>query len=145
MKVPYSTVSQALKRDPRFQALQTHLDTLTRLQAALDAGWPQLRLKVRNLKAGSLSLTAPSAAQAARLRQIEPSLLQALQTQEREVTRIVFKPQTRRAIIEPPPTPKKTISENTLKVISQHEALISHPSILAALAHLKKRARIDHQ
>jgi Dna[CI] antecedent, DciA len=142
LKTSYSTVSQALNRDPRFQSLQLHLATLTDLQAMLDQQWPQMRLRVRNLKDGTLSLSAGSAAQAARLRQIEPSILSALQTQGREVTRISFKPQTRSASIEPGNSPKKTISANTLKVISQQSDLITHPAIRAALKHLKSRVRV---
>ncbi len=142
LKTSYSTISQALKRDPRFQSLQVHLQTLTELQSMLDQQWPQMRLKVRNLKDGTLSLSAGSAAQAARLRQIEPSILSALQTQGREITRISFKPQTRQAAIEPSKNAQKTISANTLKVISQQDGLITHPAIRAALDHLKKRARI---
>jgi hypothetical protein len=142
LKTSYSTVSQALKRDPRFQSLQVHLQVLTDLQSMLDQQWPQMRLKVRNLKDGTLSLSAGSAAQAARLRQIEPSILRALQTQGREITRISFKPQTRQAAIEPSQKAQKTISANTLKVISQQDDLITHPAIRAALDHLKNRARI---
>jgi hypothetical protein len=142
LKTSYSTVTQALERDPRFQSLQIHLATLTDLQSMLDQQWPQMRLRVRNLKDGTLSLSAGSAAQAARLRQIEPSILSALQTQGREVTRISFKPQTRSASIELQKNPKKTISANTLKVISQQDHLITHPAIRAALDHLKNRARL---
>jgi hypothetical protein len=131
-----------LKRDPRFQSLQVHLETLTDLQETLDRQWPQMRLRVRNLKDGTLSLTAGSAAQAARLRQIEPSILSALQTQGREITRISFKPQTRLAMTETSAIEQKTISANTLKVISQQDHLITHPAIRAALDHLKKRARV---
>jgi hypothetical protein len=142
LKTSYSTVSQALNRDPRFQSLQVHLSTLTELQSMLDQQWPQMRLRVRNLKDGTLSLSAGSAAQAARLRQIEPSILSALQTQGREVTRISFKPQTRSSAIEPQNPSKKTISANTLKVISQKDGLITHPAIRAALDRLKNRARL---
>jgi hypothetical protein len=142
LKTSYSTVSQALNRDPRFQTLQVHLASLIDLQSMLDEQWPQMRLRVRNLKDGTLSLTAGSAAQAARLRQIEPSILSALQTQGREVTRISFKPQTRTASIEPQKQIKKTISANTLKVISQQDRLITHPAIRAALNQLKSRARV---
>ena len=129
-------------RDPRFQSLQVHLETLTDLQAMLDQQWPQMRLRVRNLKDGTLSLTAGSAAQAARLRQIEPSILSALQTQGREITRISFKPQTRKAAIDTVISEQKTISANTLKVISQQDHLITHPAIRAALDHFKSRARV---
>jgi hypothetical protein len=108
----------------------------------LDQHWPQMRLRVRNLKDGTLSLSAASAAQAARLRQIEPSILSALQTQGREITRISFKPQTRGASIELKTAEQKTISASTLKVISQHERQITHPAIRAAFEHFKKRARI---
>jgi Dna[CI] antecedent, DciA len=142
VKVPYSTVTQALSRDPRYQALQDQLAKLSALQDTLDEQWPQMRLKVRSLKDGNLSLTASSAAQAARLRQIEPSLLRALQTREGEVTRISFKPQTRNSAQHTIPSEPKSISAKTLKVISEQEGLITHPAILAALAHIKKRARV---
>jgi hypothetical protein len=142
LKTSYSTISQALKRDSRFQSLQVHLETLIDLQSMLDQHWPQMRLKVRNLKEGTLSLSAGSAAQAARLRQIEPSILSALQTQGREITRISFKPQTRSAVFEPAKASQKTISANTLNVISQHDRSITHPAIRASLDRLKKRARI---
>jgi hypothetical protein len=142
LKTSYSTVSQALQRDPRYQSLQVHLDVLTHLQTTLDQEWPQMRLKVRNLKDGTLSLTASSAAQAARLRQIEPSILKTLHAQGREVTRISFKPQTRSASTALEKSPPKAISANTLKVISENDRLITNPAIRKALDHLKARARI---
>jgi hypothetical protein len=141
VKANYSTVTQALNRDPRFQTLQAHLVTLVSIQKVLDTQWPLMRLKVRSMKDGNLSLTAASAAQAAKLRQIEPSILAALQAQVGEVTRISFKPQTRNGNIEPVRQPPKSISEKTLKVISQSAIGVTHPAILAALEHLKKRAR----
>ncbi len=139
---PYSTVTQALSRDPRYQAVQQQVLKLQALQAVLDQHWPQLRLKVRSLREGHLSLTSTSAAQAARLRQIEPTMLRTLQRQEGEVTRISFKPQTRQQLLESPLREPKSLSQKTLKVISEQEALIPHPAIREALQALARRARV---
>jgi hypothetical protein len=72
-------VQSWLDRDPDFRELVRKVDGLLVIQRSLRAVCPNVPLEVASLAGGTLAVRVPGAAWATRLRQLEPSLLSALQ------------------------------------------------------------------
>ena len=97
-----------LGEDATARALAQRADRMVALQAALALASPLSGLVALELDtAGVLRVAAPSAAAAAKLRQLEPSLVAALRRQGWTVERLRVRPQPREGSPPPPPLPPR--------------------------------------
>ena len=82
-----------LRTEPAFRDAASRLARLVELQAMLAAAYPQAPLTVLSLgEDGTLALATRNAADAARLRQLEPSVVAALRRRGAPVERLRIRP-----------------------------------------------------
>jgi len=128
-----------LEREPGFARLGEQAARLVELQAELTRQAPTLALTVIALERDQLVVGAPHAAVAARLRQMEPSLVAALARRGWRIERIRFKPQWRPV---PGPPPRAAKSAPGAAAIAEIRALserVDDPRLRAALRRLAAR------
>jgi hypothetical protein len=77
-----------LSTDPAYRELALRIGGLVELQAMMSASYPELRVDVLSLEGGTLAVAARNAALAARLRQLEPSVVGALRRRGAAVERL---------------------------------------------------------
>jgi hypothetical protein len=82
-----------LARDTHFSNIGEQLARLTALQKLLDTEFPQLRLTVTHLEGETLICQTRGSSAAAKIRQIEPSLVSLLVLNGWKVSRIKTRPQ----------------------------------------------------
>jgi hypothetical protein len=97
-----------LGEDATARALALQADRMVALQSALALASPLPGLVALELDAaGVLRVAAPSAATAAKLRQLEPSLVAGLRRQGWSVERVRVRPQPREGAVPPPEAPPR--------------------------------------
>ena len=142
---PADHVIAWLGRHDGFGALTARAEVLVALQADLDRidttrpGGTR-RLTALGLQDDVLVLSAPGAALAAKLRQIEPSLLAGLAVRGWKVKRIRIQPQPpRQGPPVPPPTPKAPVPPSAVAAFEALGREIEDPGLKRALAHFVAR------
>ena len=104
-----------LGSDPSYRDAAQRVDTLLRLEAALQRAAPELGLAVVAIEGDTLIVATRSSGAAAKCRQLEPSLLAALQGTAAQVNRIRFRPQrSGRRPARPAWAPRRRIPESAL-------------------------------
>ena len=79
----------SLQTEPVFRELASRLASMVELQAMVSAAYPRASLTVLSLSEdGTLAIAARNAAEAARLRQVEPSLVESLRGRGAAVNRL---------------------------------------------------------
>ena len=131
-----------LGREPAFRALGAQVELLVRVERALRAASPRTPLSVVSLEAGQLVVTAPNASMAARLRQVEPTLLAALREAGFAVETIRFRPPRAGPGGARPPLPvKRPIPAGALQRLEELAGSVERSPLKDALARLVARRR----
>jgi hypothetical protein len=112
----------SLQTEPVFRELASRLASMVELQAMVSAAYPQASLTVLSLSEdGTLAIAARNAAEAARLRQVEPSLVESLRGRGAAVNRLRIR--TRRTLIDAarlaPPALRAPIPESALAAFDE--------------------------
>ena len=134
----------SLHTDPVFRELASRLASMVELQAMVSAAYPQAPLTVLSLSdEGTLAIAARNAAEAARLRQIEPSLVDSLRRRGAAVSRLRIR--TRRTAAEsarlPPPALRSPIPDSALAEFAKLGETSASDSLKRALAQLVRHQR----
>lgn len=133
-----------LDDESAFRALAARVDRLVELQSALRERFPQAPLTVVSLDADTLTLRAPNAAWAARLRQSTPSMLQTLGARFAGIGRIrIVTQRTGDAAPMRAHPPRTAIPSAALRELDRLRAGVGHeaPALGEALARLVRRHR----
>lgn len=135
-----------LSAEPAYRNAAAQIDTLLRIEAALRKAAPELALSVIAIQGETLIAATRSAAAAAKCRQLEPSLLAAVQEATAKVNRIRFRPQRTSRPAAPVAAPRQPIPERTLAAFAELGAATgagrrSATSLQRAMAQLVKRQR----
>jgi hypothetical protein len=128
-----------LRTEPGFARLGEQASRLASLQQDLTRCMPLLALTVVALERDTLVVGAAHAAVAARVRQLEPTLVAALGRCGWKIDRIRFKPQWRPVAAPPPRTPKASPGPDAIADISALSERIEDPRLKAALRRLATR------
>lgn len=81
-----------LARAEEFQAVAARVDLLLRTQQVLDARWPDMSLTIIGIRHETALVGTPNAAVAAKCRQLEPSMVEALKPLFPGMMQIKFRP-----------------------------------------------------
>ncbi len=141
---PTSTrpVTAWLDEETDFRALAARVDRLVELQSALHEQFAQAPLTVVALDTGTLTLRAPSAAWAARLRQSTPTMLQALHTRFAGIDRIrIVTQRTGDAAPARTQAPRAAIPSAALREFDRLRSRTDAPALGEALARLVRHHR----
>ena len=131
-----------LDDESAFRALAARVDRLVEVQAALARHFPQVPLTVVALDADTLTLRAPNAAWAARLRQSTPSMLQALRSRFAGIGRIrIVTRRTGERSPAPVRVPRAAIPTQALRELDRLRAATDAPALGEALERLVRRHR----
>ncbi len=141
--MPLHTIAKLLGATSELKALSARARRLRELQT-LYAGSapPELACssRVKNLRAGTLLISADNAAIAAKLKQLGPTLLASLRKSEAEITAIKIEVQVSGALRERVPQSKKT--PLTTDAIQEFESLakrVPDGQLKAALTRMVRR------
>ncbi len=108
-----------LSAEPAYRNAAAQIDTLLRIEAALRKAAPELGLAVVAIQGETLIAATRSAAAAAKCRQLEPTLLAAVQETTAKVNRIRFRPQRTSRTRLPPIAPRAPIPERALAAFAE--------------------------
>jgi hypothetical protein len=136
-----------LKVEPAFREVASRLASMVELQAMVSASYSQSPLTVLSLSEdGTLAIAARNAAEAARLRQLEPTLVDNLRRRGAAVARLRIRTRRNTAdAVRPPPGPPRTpIPESALSGFEAIEASAQSEGLRRALAALIRRQRAEH-
>jgi len=136
-----------LGQQPGFRDLTDRARRLLDLQADLQACAPALGLQVLGVEEETLLVGAQGAAAAAKLRQMEPSILACLRGRGWQLAKVRFRPRSR-GTAPPPPAPriKPPIPEAALEQLRALAQSTDSPALREALdALLRSQARQRHQ
>jgi len=133
-----------LQAEPAFREVASRLASMVELQAMVSASYPQSPLTVLSLSDdGTLAIAARNAAEAARLRQLEPTLVDNLRRRGAAVARLRIR--TRRnvgeAVRPPAGSPRGQIPEAALSGFEAIEASAQSEGLRRALAALIRHQR----
>jgi hypothetical protein len=140
MKTPPQKAAIAwLRTEPAFAALGEQAARMAALERDLRSALPGIALTVVSFERSQLVVGAAHAAVAAKVRQIEPSLIAALRQRGWQVDAIRFKPHWR-----PPAVPivrpvKAAPGENAVAQVAALALQIRHSGLSEALSRLARR------
>ncbi len=135
-------VTAWLDDESAFRALVARVDRLVELQSLLRERFAQAPLTVVALEADTLTLRAPNAAWAARLRQSTPTMLQAVRPRFAGIARIrIVTQRTGDAAPAPAHAPRAAIPSAALRELERLRASTDAPALGDALARLVRRHR----
>lgn len=131
-----------LSTEPGFARLGEQADRLARLQEDVARALPGMALTVVAFEQGRLVVGAAHAAVAAKVRQVEPTLIAALKRRGWSVDTVKFKPQWR-----PPPlvrvSTKETPDAGGVVRVAELSLAVTHPKLREALARMARRHGAD--
>jgi len=130
-----------LRTEPGFARLGEQAARLAALQEDLKQSMPTLALNVIALEKDTLVVGAAHAAVAAKVRQLEPTLVAALARRGWRIDRIRFKPQWRPLEAAPVRTVKNGPGPEATAGIEALSVLVEDPRLKAALHRLATRHR----
>lgn len=129
-----------LGQEPSFKALTDRAQQLLALQGDLHLCVPAIALTALSLDKGTLVVAASGAAAAAKLRQIEPSVLACLRARGWTLSKIRFRPRPAGSVAPPPaPRPRAPIPEHALAGLAALSEQASDPALREALERLLQR------
>lgn len=136
-----------LGQQPGFRDLSDRAERLLVLQSDLQGCAPMLGLQVLGIENETLLVGAAGAAAAAKLRQMEPSILGCLRARGWPIAKIRFRPRSRGTVpTPPPPRIKPPIPDAALSALEALEASASTPALRDAIAALlRTQARQRHE
>ena len=126
-----------LEREDSFRSLTDRAERLLALQADLRQCAPSLGLVALGIEQDTLAVGTQSASAAAKLRQLEPSIVASLNDRGWKVKRIRFRPQPRG--FEPMTPPHQPRAQIPAAALADFEALSEQadsPALKEALTHL---------
>jgi len=139
---PARAAAEWLADEGAFRALAARVDRLVALQSALAARFPKAPLSVVSLDAGTLTLRAPNAAWAARLRQSAPTMLQALRDYAAGIERIrIVTQRTGDGSAAPVRVPRAASPSTALHELDRLREVTDAPALEQALARLVRHHR----
>ncbi|MGD9943087.1 MAG: DciA family protein [Burkholderiaceae bacterium] len=142
MKTSARPIHSWLEQETSFRAVAARVDRLVALQAAIATACPRIPMTVVSIDGETLTVSTPSAAWAARLRQLEPTLRAALEAERAKVNRIRIVPQrTGMARAEAPKPPKRPIPSNALGELKALCETVEGSHLKEALTNLLRRHR----
>lgn len=126
-----------LADESAFRELHARVDRLVALQSLLAGRFPGAPLTVVALDAGTLTLRAPNAAWAARLRQSTPTMLQALRGHVAGIERIrIVTRRTGESTPAPMRAPRAAIPSTALRELDRLREHTDAPALGQAIARL---------
>jgi hypothetical protein len=128
-----------LRAEPGFAALREQAARLADLQADLARCVPGLGLVAVALERDLLVVGAAHAAVAAKVRQVEPTIVAALAQRGWAIRRIRFKPQWRPAPGGPARAPKSAPGPGAIAEVAALAERVEDPALKAALRRLAAR------
>ena len=129
-----------LEQTPEFRALTDRADRLLALQADLALCAPGRGLTALALEDGALQIGTPGAAAAAKMRQLEPTLVAQLNTRGWNVRRIRFKPMRSGMVAPPPPwAPRAPIPPDAQRALETLSVGAVSQALREALMRLARR------
>lgn len=135
------SVAHWLDGEATFRELAARVDRLVVLQARLAEACPRIPLTVVAIDGETLTLQTRTAAWAARLRQMTPTLLDVARRGGAQVSRIRIVPQ-RAGLAEPPArTPRAAVPRQALRELEQLRQAIGTPALEQAIGRLVRRQR----
>ena len=138
-----ASIIEWLKSEPAFRDAATRLAGMVELQAMLNAAYPQAPLTVLSLgEDGTLAVATRNAADAARLRQLEPSVVAGLRNRGAPVARLRIRPRRNRDLMasQPAGAPRAPIPAATLSHFEALESQAQSEGLRQAI-----RALLRHQ
>lgn len=134
---PARPAADWLEDESAFRALSARVDRLVALQSLLAGRFPGAPLTVVALDAGALTLRAPNAAWAARLRQSTPTMLQALRGHVAGIERIrIVTRKTGETAAAPMRAPRAAIPSAALRELDRLGRTTDAPALGEAIARL---------
>lgn len=129
-----------LEQAPEFRALTDRAERLLALQSDLALCAPGRGLTALALEDGTLQVGTPGAAAAAKMRQLEPTLVDRLNSRGWSVRRIRFKPM-RTGSVAPPaaPVPRAPIPPQALRALGALAIGAASEGLREALERLSRR------
>lgn len=138
--MPLHTIGNLLGATDELKALSARARRLRELQTLYVGSAPRelaRSSRVRNLKAGTLLISADNAAVAAKLRQLAPTLLASLRKSEAEINGIRIEVQVSGALHERIPQSKKTpLSADAIQEFDALAKRVPDGNLKSALARL---------
>jgi hypothetical protein len=126
-----------LEQQSEFRALVDRAERLLALQADLSACTPSHSLVAMGIENETLLVGTPTTSMAAKLRQMEPSIVAALRDRGWQIKRIRFRPQPPGSRQARPPAPLKApIPSSALAGLSRLCEEASSPALKEALTNL---------
>lgn len=123
-----------LENQDEFRALADRAERLLALQADLSTVCPSHSLVAMGIENEALVAGTPNASTAAKLRQLEPSIVAALRDRGWQIKRIRFRPQPPGAAGTRPPTRLKTpVPADALQRLARLREEASSPALKEAL------------
>lgn len=129
-----------LEQSPGFRALTDRAQRLLALQSDLAQCAPARGLSALELEDGTLVVGTPGAAAAAKLRQLEPTIVGHLAARGWNVRRIRFRPMPVGMVAPLPPLqPRGPIPADALRALQAMSSEAANESLRAALERLVRR------
>lgn len=133
-----------LKAEPAFREVASRLSSMVELQAMVAASYPQSPVTVLSLSEdGTLAVAARNAAEAARLRQLEPTVVARLRQRGAAVQRLRIRSRrTADAVSQAPSAkPRDPIPQNALQAFESLQAQAQSEVLRRALGSLLRHQR----
>jgi hypothetical protein len=133
-----------LKAEPAFREVASRLSSMVELQAMVAASYPQSPVTVLSLSEdGTLAVAARNAAEAARLRQLEPTVVARLRQRGAAVQRLRIRSRRTADAVSQAPSgkPRDPIPQNALQAFESLQAQAQSEVLRRALGSLLRHQR----
>lgn len=138
---PSQSIGHWLRAEPALRALVESSATLLRLQHELVRNCGEPDLVVLRLQGGTLTVQAPSAAVAAKLRQRAPSLCSHMSKSGWQVVALKVKPRLAAPAAEARAIERRELPGSALTALDQLRAAVNDADLRASLARMIDRHR----
>ena len=143
--MPLRTIGNLLGATDELKVLSARARRLRELQSLYAGSAPRelaVLSRVKNLRAGTLLISADNAAVAAKLKQLAPTLLASLRKSEAEITGIRIEVQVSGALHERTPKSRKTpLTADAIQEFDALEKRMPDGALKSALARMVRRHR----
>jgi hypothetical protein len=143
--MPLRTIGTLLGATDQLKALSARARRLRELQTLYVGSAPRelaSSSRVKNLRAGTLLISADNAAVASKLKQLGPTLLASIRKSEAEITAIKIEVQVSGALHEREPKSKKTLlSADAIQEFDALSKRVPDGKLKSALARMVRRHR----
>jgi hypothetical protein len=143
--MPLSKIGNLLGASDQLKAVSAHARRMRELQTLYVASAPPdlaVASRVKNLRVGTLIISADNAAVAAKLKQLAPTLLASLRKNEAQITRIRIDVHVSGALHERTPKSRKTpLSADAIQEFDALEKRMPDGDLKSALARMVRHHR----